>query len=113
MSSSAARDILRFVRFLTGDDSVFIDRVVANSEAQTGFRNIALANYMRSFDNIEYDVADALRVYFHQCAIAMTCTQLALAGRFLMMDGYHPDTGRCLRRSRAAHRGVDADVRSL
>jgi glutaminase len=67
----AMGDILRFVRFLTGDDSVFIDSEVANSEAQTGFRNVALANYMRSFDNIEH-VTEALRVYFHQCAIAMT-----------------------------------------
>jgi glutaminase len=90
----ALGDILRFVRFLTGDDSVFIDAEVANSEAQTGFRNVALANYMRSFDNIEHDVAEALRVYFHQCAIAMTCTQLALAGRFLMLEGRHPETGR-------------------
>lgn len=89
----AMGDILRFVRFLTGDDSVFIDSEVANSEAQTGFRNVALANYMRSFDNIEH-VEEALRVYFHQCAIAMTCTQLALAGRFLMLEGRHPDTGR-------------------
>lgn len=90
----ALGDILRFVRFLTGDESVFIDSEVANSEAQTGFRNVALANYMRSFDNIEHDVADALRVYFHQCAVAMSCTQLALAGRFLMLEGRHPDTGR-------------------
>jgi glutaminase len=90
----AMGDILRFVRFLTGDESVFIDSEVANSEAQTGFRNTALANYMRSFDNIEHDVADALQVYFHQCAIAMSCTQLALAGRFLMLEGRHPDTGR-------------------
>lgn len=92
----AIGDILRFMRFLSGDESVFIDGAVANSEAQTGFRNTALANYMRSFDNMEHDVADALRVYFHQCAIAMSCTQLALAGRYLMLDGRHPDTGRAV-----------------
>ncbi|WP_293882698.1 glutaminase [Sphingomonas sp.] len=90
----AIGDILRFMRFLSGDESVFIDGDVANSEAQTGFRNAALANYMRAFNNMEHEVGDALRVYFHQCAIAMSCTQLALAGRFLMHDGRHPDTGR-------------------
>jgi glutaminase len=92
----AIGDILRFVRFLSGDESVFIDSEVASSEEQTGFRNAALANYMRSFNNMEHDVGDALRVYFHQCAIAMNCTQLALAGRFLMLDGRHPDTGRAV-----------------
>jgi glutaminase len=33
-------------------------------------------------------------VYFHQCAIAMSCRQLAMAGRYLMMDGVHPETGK-------------------
>ncbi|MCX7304995.1 MAG: glutaminase, partial [Hyphomicrobiales bacterium] len=34
-----------------------------------------------------------LGVYFHHCAIAMTCRQLALDGRFLANNGYHPATG--------------------
>lgn len=89
----AIGDLLRFVRFLSGDDSVFIDNEVANSEAETGFRNVALANYMKSFANMEHRVGDALKVYFHQCAIAMSCRQLALSGRYLMSDGIHPDTG--------------------
>ncbi|MDB5715232.1 MAG: glutaminase [Sphingomonadales bacterium] len=100
----AMGDILRFVRFLSGDDSVFIDSEVANSEAQTGFRNTALANYMRSFGNIEHDLNDVLRVYFHQCAIAMSCTQLALAGRYLMLEGRHPDTGRAVVTAQRARR---------
>jgi glutaminase len=92
----AIGDILRFVRFVGGDDSVFIDSAVANSEADTGFRNVALANYMRAFGNMAHRVDDALKVYFHQCAIAMSCRQLAMAGRYLMMDGVHPDTGRAV-----------------
>jgi len=89
----AIGDIVRFVRFLCGDQTVFIDRDVANSEAATGFRNIALGNYMRSFGNMHHGVEDALAVYFHQCAIAMSCRQLAMAGRYLMLEGIHPDTG--------------------
>ena len=89
----AIGDIVRFVRFLCGDQTVFIDRDVANSEAATGFRNIALGNYMRSFGNMHHGVEDALKVYFHQCAIAMSCRQLAMAGRYLMLEGIHPDTG--------------------
>lgn len=92
----AIGDLLRFVRFLSGDERVFVDNEVANSEADTGFRNIALANYMKSFANMEHRVGDALKVYFHQCAIAMSCRQLAMAGRYLMMDGVHPETGRAV-----------------
>jgi glutaminase len=89
----AITDILHFIRGLAGDDSIEIDFEVAESEADTGFRNAALANYMRSFGNMAHRVDDALRVYFHQCALALSCRQLALAGRYLMQDGLHPETG--------------------
>lgn len=91
-ADSGARDaigaILRFIRARAGcpgdpDDSVNIDRAVALSEAATGFRNVALANYMKSFGNIRSTVDDVLRTYFHQCAIALSCRQLARATRFL------------------------------
>ncbi|MBJ6121584.1 glutaminase [Sphingomonas mollis] len=90
----AIGEILRFVRALAGDDTIVIDRSVAEAEVATGHRNVALASYMRSFGNIEHDVERTLGVYFHQCALAMSCRQLALAGRFLMADGLNPGTGR-------------------
>ena len=90
---SAIGDVLRFVRMLASDDSIEIDNVVANSEAATGFRNVALANYMKSFGNMDRYVEGALKLYFHQCALSLTCRQLAMAGRYLMHDGVHPDTG--------------------
>lgn len=86
-------DILRFVRHLAGDERIEIDREVALSEAGAGHRNAALANYMRSFGNLDR-VEDALSVYFHQCALALSCVQLARAGRFLVHDGRHPDSGK-------------------
>lgn len=89
----AIADILNFVRNLAGTEDIDIDFEVAESEAETGFRNTALANYMRSFGNMAHRVDDALRVYFHQCALALSCRQLALAGRYLMQDGQHPETG--------------------
>lgn len=85
-------DILRFVRFLAEDDGVEIDSEVAHSEAATGFRNFALANYMKAFGNLENPVEEALKVYFHQCALTMNCRQLAMAGRYLMNGGFHPGT---------------------
>jgi glutaminase len=89
-------DILRLIRSLAGDDSIAVDGAVAYSEAATGFRNAALANYMKSFGSIDGPVASTLDVYFHQCAIAMSCRQLAHAGRFLAHGGVDPRTGRTI-----------------
>src|SRR6185369_18044545 len=89
----ALGEILRFVRFLADDPSIGIDEAVAASEQRTGFRNAALANYMKSFGVLENPVEMTLGVYFHHCAIAMTCRQLAMAGRFLAQLGTNPSTG--------------------
>ncbi|GGD88745.1 glutaminase [Aureimonas endophytica] len=90
----ALGEILRFVQFLADDPTIHIDKAVAASEQRTGFRNRALANYMRSFGVIDNPVDFTLGVYFHHCAIAMSCRQLAMAGRFLAHGGIHPNTGR-------------------
>jgi glutaminase len=88
----ALGEILRFMRFLADDASITIDESVAASEQRTGFRNIALANYMKSFGVLDNPVEFTLGVYFHHCAIAMSCRQLAMAGRFLAHLGRHPST---------------------
>ncbi len=89
----ALGDILRFLQFVADDSTIIIDEAVAASEQRTGFRNIALANYMKSFGVIENPVDYTLGVYFHHCAIAMSCRQLAMAGRFLAYLGKNPSTG--------------------
>ena len=88
----ALGEILRFMRFLSDDPTISIDEAVAASEQRTGFRNAALANYMKSFGVLDNPVPLTLGVYFHHCAIAMSCRQLAMAGRFLAHDGVHPGT---------------------
>jgi len=80
-------EMLSFMRHISGDDTVIIDREVARSEQQTGFRNAALANYMFAFSNIHNPVEKTLGVYFHQCALSMSCVQLAKAGLFLANRG--------------------------
>jgi glutaminase len=89
----ALGEILRFMQFLAEDSSIIIDEAVAASEQRTGFRNNALANYMKSFGVIENPVEFTLGVYFHHCAIAMSCRQLATAARFLAHLGRNPATG--------------------
>jgi glutaminase len=88
-----AATIARISHFMSGladDPAVSIDAEVADSEAATGFRNASLANFLRGFDNLESPVADVLDVYCHQCAISMTCRQLARAALFLAHDGVDP-----------------------
>ena len=89
----ALGEILRFVQFLAEDPSIKIDDAVAASEQRTGYRNNALANYMKSFGVIDNPVHFVLGVYFHHCAIAMSCKQLAMAARFLAHSGTNPATG--------------------
>jgi len=89
----ALGEILRFMQFVADDPSITIDEKVAASEQRTGFRNAALANYMKSFGVLDNPVDLTLGVYFHQCAMAMSCRQLAMAGRFLAHLGRNPSTG--------------------
>ncbi|WP_019170385.1 glutaminase [Pseudaminobacter salicylatoxidans] len=89
----ALGEILRFIQFLADDDGIAIDREVAASERATGYRNFALANYMRAFGNLQHEPQLALGVYFHHCAIAMSCRQLALSAQFLAHEGRNPATG--------------------
>ena len=89
----AIGEILRFMRYLADDPSIAIDHAVAASEKRTGFRNVALAKYMKSSGVLDNPVDFTLGVYFHHCAIAMSCRQLAMAGRFLAHSGREPTTG--------------------
>ncbi len=77
----ALSEILAFIRAASEDDDIHIDSAVAASEQATGFRNIALANYLKSYDNLKNMPEMVLGTYFHQCAIEMTTEQLARAGR--------------------------------
>lgn len=80
-------EFIRFMQMASGDDTIYIDKNVARNEQETGFRNIALGNFMRAFKNIDHPVEETLGTYFHFCALAMSCRQLAKAGRYLMCGG--------------------------
>lgn len=82
-------EFLDFVRTLTGDDHVHYNQRVAQSERDTGYRNFAAANLLKSFGNLENNVNDVLNFYFHQCSIEMNCQQLS---RAFHLFGNH---GRC------------------
>ncbi len=84
------KDFLSFIRRLVGDQNIHFDEKVKNSEKDTGFRNVALANFMKSFGNIHNHVDDVLDIYFMMCSVSMSCTQLANAFLFFANHGMIP-----------------------
>jgi glutaminase len=62
-----------------------LDETVLES-LKTGHVNRALAHLAKSFDNLEHDVDEVMAVYVHQCAVRLTCAELARAGRPLMLE---------------------------
>lgn len=79
--------LLRFVRERSGNPEVVIDEEVAISEREAGFRNAALANFIRSFGNLVNPVDQVLDFYFHQCALQLNCMDLARAFLYLANEG--------------------------
>ncbi len=93
-AEAAIGDLLGLLRAQARDDRVHVDEAVAESEAETGSRNRALGWFMKSFGTLSNDVEAVLGAYFRQCAVAMSCRQLARAGLFLAFDGRDPETGK-------------------
>jgi glutaminase len=92
-ADAAIGDLLALLRAQARDESIAVDEEVAASEAATGSRNRSLAWFMKSFGILSNDVDEVLDAYFRQCAVAMSCRQLARAGLFLAFDGRDPESG--------------------
>jgi glutaminase len=82
-----------FVRRIAGNAAIDYDLEVARSEAETGYRNAAMANFMKAHGNIECAVETVLDIYFTQCSLAMSCVDLARAFLHLANQGRSPITG--------------------
>lgn len=81
------RDFLNFIREVSGYHDINYNPKVAQSEKESGFRNAALCNFLKSFGNIANEVEVVLDFYFHQCSIEMTCQELAHSFYFFANEG--------------------------
>jgi len=81
------KDFLKFMRLISGCTTINYNLNVAQSEKENGFINAALCNFLKSFGNIKNEVDDVLDFYFHQCAIEMTCKELAHSFYFFANEG--------------------------
>ena len=87
-ASGALRDLMRRE---SGRADVDGDADVARSELEAGHRTFAMAHLLASYGNLEHPVDEVIGQYVAQCALSMSCRDLALAGLFLARDGVASD----------------------
>jgi len=86
----ARRSLLDFIHKLSDEQGIDYDHDVAHSERETGFRNAALANFLKSFGNLNNAPADVLGAYIHHCSLSMSCVELARSSTYLANGGKLP-----------------------
>ncbi len=74
------------------DGSFALDEAIYHSERDTGYRNRALASYMKHHDVVA-DPFVAVDTYFRQCSLLADVRSLARFGLFLASGGVDPDSG--------------------
>lgn len=86
-SAGETNEVLNLLRSESGRASISVDASVAESEYHNSDRNFSLAHFLASFGNLKNPVEDVIKAYINQCAISASCTDLALASRFLASNG--------------------------
>ena len=93
-SKDACKTILDFIRQRADNPNINFDKEVAASEKSTGFRNAALANFLKSYGNLDNNVEDVLETYFLQCSLKMNCIDLSKSFLMLANHGLSPWSGK-------------------
>ena len=83
-------EFLNFLREISGNPTLDFCARIAESEKQTGYKNVALINLMKSFNNIKNDIDVVMDFYYNLCSIEMTCKELSRTFLFLTTDGIDP-----------------------
>jgi glutaminase len=100
-SAEKLERILGSLRHYAGNDGLEVDAQTLKRELQSADHNRATAYLMRSQGMIEGDVEATLALYLSQCAVTVTCRQLAVMAATLANGGTNPVTGHdCLPRDR-------------
>jgi glutaminase len=88
--------ILRFIRELAHNDTLSYNFDVYRSEFDTAHRNRSLAYFLKDNGVLKDDVEEVLDVYFHHCAVEVTCADLARMALVLACNGIDPISGKSL-----------------
>ncbi|MGF7185665.1 glutaminase [Desulfitispora alkaliphila] len=82
--------LLTLIRAMADNNQIDVDWEVYTSERETGNRNRAMAYFLKDIGIIDGQVEEALDLYFKQCAIKITCQDLARMGLTLATQGIGP-----------------------
>ena len=97
-------DILEFVRELSGNGYLSYNKEVAISEIEHSHRNLALANFVKSFGNLVNDPVKVIDTYCHHCSLSMNTNELATSFLFLANGGIIPSSEQRVCGARSAKR---------
>ena len=86
------RRMMDMFSLYAGED-LGIDSQVYQSESDTGHRNRAIGHMLRNFDILTEPPDPVVDVYFKQCAVSVTCRNLAVMAATLANHGINPLTG--------------------
>ncbi|MCM1011949.1 glutaminase [Brevibacterium sp. XM4083] len=70
-----------------------VDEHIAAGEWQQAYRNIAIANMLRSYDVITDDPDEVVQGYINQCSVLVSVRDLAMMAATLAGGGVNPITG--------------------
>jgi glutaminase len=101
MTGDACGAVRELVCRESGNEAIESDPSVVKSQGAHGARNAAIAHLISSYGNLDASVETVLDHYYGQCALRMSCRDIALAATFLARHGIARDGARLLSRSDA------------
>ena len=96
--------LLQALRSFANCATLDFNVIVARAELRSAQRNLAMANFIKSFGNFSNPVDDVVRSYCYQCSIEMSCIELARAVLFLANHGALPWSGASILSASSAKR---------
>ncbi|WP_257350597.1 glutaminase A [Pseudalkalibacillus decolorationis] len=88
--------LLTLIHDLTNNSKIDVDHGVAKSEYETAHLNRSLCYYMKQHGVITGEVEELIDLYTRQCAIQVTCIDLARIGMVLANKGRDPLSNRLI-----------------
>lgn len=71
------QEFISFIREISDNTSINYSESIIESERSAGYRNIALCNFIKSFETIKNNPEEVLDFYFSICSIELSCVELS------------------------------------
>jgi glutaminase len=87
------KELFDFIKKISGNTEIAYNPNVYQSEKETGYRNQALINLMKSFGTINNQTEQVLDLYYKLCSVEMSVTELSETFLLFANEGRLPSTG--------------------